>query len=120
MGHDNKYNVYTTFNKFDPLKRIFQWSKYVYFDINNYFLLICKKNDDVDIYDGSLNVDGKTPLVRIVQRTDYTYSSMFMSKLSKTFQVMFMIDEEGGNFISHSYIRTLFSVVIVIYTMKYI
>ena len=101
-GDATKYNRYVHEPLYDATKTksVFQLTKYVYFDTTCRYLII-KKGGALTVYDGTMGNDGITPLrvyrdvveMGVVRNTPKTLSA------TSAFQVQYMNDVDGGNFV---------------------
>jgi hypothetical protein len=101
-GDATKYNRYVHEPLYDATKTksVFQLTKYVYFDTTCRYLIV-KKGGALTVYDGTMGNDGITPLrvyrdvveMGVVRNTPKTLSA------TSAFQVQYMNDVDGGNFV---------------------
>lgn len=114
----NKYNTFVKLNNDkSPFVSTFQLSKYIYYDVRTRFLLIYK-DDIIHVYDGSTYLDDDTPKVINVKQDEYKVGGNLKPTVHEKFKVLFMKDEDGGNFVTHIFIPIKNETVIIIYTMN--
>jgi hypothetical protein len=104
--NDAKNNSYTTEPLYDGLKQnsLFQLTKNILFDTTCRYLIVRSNNGaKISVYDGTVQNDGITPTCAFSNVTEKdviknTPSSMVHANFV-SFQVLYINDTEGGNFI---------------------
>ena len=119
-GDATKYNRYVREPLYDAAKTnsVFQLTKYVYFDTTCRYLIV-KKGGALTVYDGTMGNDGITPLrvyrdvvdVGVVRNTPKTLSA------TSAFQVQYMNDVDGGNFVLYAPIPSSKKTIIAIFRL---